>query len=73
MVNERQDIGGPVEDPPVGLEGREADAGAVDGDYMKREGDAGAQGGFEAGGGEAMEVEDCGGGGGGRCPERGVA
>jgi len=73
MVNERQDVGGPVHDPPVGLEGRDADAGAVNGDYVEREGDAGAQGGFQAGGGEAVEVEDCGDSWGGRCPVCGVA
>jgi hypothetical protein len=45
----------------------------VDGDYVEREGGAGAQGGFEAGGGEAVEVEDCRGGGGERCPVGDVA
>ena len=66
MISQTEDIGWPVEDLAVGLEGGEAHSRAVDADEVDVVfcGEGAPFCGFEAGGGEAVEEEEGGAGGG---------
>ena len=60
MVSQTEDIGWPVEDLAVGLEGGEAHSRAVDADEVDVVfcGEGAPFRGFEAGGGEAVQEEE---------------